>query len=44
MAALNPSSTLAEVIGNKPMPRTEIVKKIWDTLRKIICRIKRTGE
>ena len=27
MAALNPSSTLAEVIGNKAMPRTEIVKK-----------------
>src|SRR6185312_5087692 len=34
MAALNPSSTLAEVIGNKPMPRTEIVKKIWDYVKK----------
>jgi upstream activation factor subunit UAF30 len=34
MAALNPSSTLAEVIGNKPMPRTEIVKKIWDYIKK----------
>jgi upstream activation factor subunit UAF30 len=34
MAALNPSSTLAEVIGNKPMPRTEIVKKIWDYINK----------
>lgn len=34
MAALNPSTTLAEVIGNKPMPRTEIVKKIWDYIKK----------
>jgi upstream activation factor subunit UAF30 len=34
MAALNPSSTLAEVIGNKAIPRTEIVKKIWDYIKK----------
>jgi chromatin remodeling complex protein RSC6 len=34
MAALNPSSTLADVIGNRPMPRTEIVKKIWDYIKK----------
>jgi chromatin remodeling complex protein RSC6 len=34
MAPLTVSSTLAEVIGNKPMPRTEIVKKIWDYIKK----------
>lgn len=34
MAALTPSATLAEVIGNKPTPRTEIVKKIWDYIKK----------
>src|SRR5918993_630642 len=34
MAPLSVSSTLAEVIGNKPMPRTEIVKKIWDYIKK----------
>lgn len=34
MAALTPSATLAEVIGNKPLPRTEIVKKIWDYIKK----------
>jgi len=34
MAPLTPSSQLAEVIGNKGMPRTEIVKKIWDYIRK----------
>jgi upstream activation factor subunit UAF30 len=34
MAPLTVSPVLAEVIGNKPMPRTEIVKKIWDYIRK----------
>jgi chromatin remodeling complex protein RSC6 len=34
MAPLTPSDTLAEVIGNKPLPRTEIVKKIWDYIKK----------
>lgn len=34
MAALNPDQVLADVIGNKPLPRTEIVKKIWDYIKK----------
>jgi chromatin remodeling complex protein RSC6 len=34
MAPLNASPVLAEVIGSKPLPRTEIVKKIWDYIRK----------
>ncbi|HEY9045925.1 MAG TPA: SWIB/MDM2 domain-containing protein [Ohtaekwangia sp.] len=34
MAPLTPSATLAAVIGNKPLPRTEIVKKIWDYIKK----------
>ncbi|AEW02145.1 hypothetical protein A4D02_09010 [Niastella koreensis] len=34
MAPLNPSPVLAEVIGNKPLPRTEIVKKIWEYIKK----------
>ncbi len=34
MAPLTPSATLAEVIGNKALPRTEIVKKIWDYIKK----------
>ena len=29
MKALTPSDSLAAVIGNKPVPRTEIVKKLW---------------
>ncbi|MBN8676536.1 MAG: hypothetical protein J0L56_20600 [Chitinophagales bacterium] len=29
MKALTPSEALAAVVGSKPMPRTEVVKKIW---------------
>jgi chromatin remodeling complex protein RSC6 len=34
MAPLQPDDTLAAVVGNKPMPRTEIVKKVWDHIKK----------
>ncbi|HEY4150199.1 MAG TPA: SWIB/MDM2 domain-containing protein, partial [Chitinophagaceae bacterium] len=34
MAAMNLSPALADVIGPKPAPRTEIVKKIWDYIKK----------
>ena len=28
------SEALAEIVGNGPMPRTEITKKIWEYIRK----------
>ncbi len=34
MVALTPSATLAAVIGSKAVPRTEIIKKIWDYIKK----------
>lgn len=34
MAPLNVSSELSEVVGNKPLPRTEIIKKMWDYIKK----------
>lgn len=34
MAPLAPSDKLAAVIGNKPLPRTEIVKKVWEYIKK----------
>lgn len=34
MAPLTPTDKLAGVIGNKAMPRTEIVKKVWDYIKK----------
>ncbi len=34
MAPLTASPALAEVVGSKPLPRTEIIKKIWDYIKK----------
>lgn len=34
MAPLTLSPALSEVVGNKPLPRTEIIKKIWDYIKK----------
>ena len=34
MAPLNLSPALAEVVGSKPLPRTEIIKKIWAYIKK----------
>ena len=34
MAPLTPSANLAAVVGNTPLPRTEIVKKMWDYIKK----------
>jgi chromatin remodeling complex protein RSC6 len=34
MKPLTPSSTLAEVVGNKAMPRTEVVKKMWAYIKR----------
>ena len=34
MAPLNLSPALSEVVGSKPLPRTEIIKKIWDYIKK----------
>lgn len=34
MAPLTPSASLSEVVGSKPMPRTEIVRKVWDYIKK----------
>jgi len=34
MKAMQPSSSLAAVIGNSSMPRTEVTKKIWAYIKK----------
>ena len=34
MAPLNVSPALGDVIGGKALPRTEIIKKIWDYIKK----------
>ena len=34
MKPLNPSTALAEVIGASPIPRTEVMKKLWAYIKK----------
>jgi chromatin remodeling complex protein RSC6 len=34
MKPMTPSASLAAVVGNKAMPRTEITKKLWDYIKK----------
>ena len=34
MAAMTPSSELAAVVGSKPLPRTEVTKKLWAYIKK----------
>lgn len=34
MKALTPSADLAAIVGPKPLPRTEVVKKMWEYIKK----------
>jgi len=34
MKELTPSAELAKVVGSKPLPRTEVVKKLWAYIKK----------
>jgi chromatin remodeling complex protein RSC6 len=34
MRPVQPSDTLAEVVGNAPLPRTELTKKLWAYIKK----------
>ena len=34
MAPVTPDSLLAAVVGAKPLPRTELTKKLWDYIKK----------
>ena len=33
MAPVQPDEALGAVVGNSPLPRTEITKKVWDYIR-----------
>jgi upstream activation factor subunit UAF30 len=34
MKAMTPTAALAEVVGEKALPRTEVVKKLWAYIKK----------
>ena len=33
MKAMTPSAALAAIIGSKPVPRTEVTKKVWEYIK-----------
>src|SRR5918911_4087202 len=33
MKAVQPSTELAAIVGNTPLPRTEITKRLWDYIK-----------
>ncbi len=33
MMPLQPDEALAAIVGNEPLPRTEVTKRIWDYIR-----------
>ncbi|MCD2322879.1 SWIB/MDM2 domain-containing protein [Sphingomonas sp. IC-56] len=33
-APVTPSEDLAEIVGNDDLPRSEVVKKVWDYIKK----------
>ena len=35
MRALTPSADLAAIVGSKPLPRTEVVKKLWKYIKRL---------
>ena len=34
MKAMTPSASLAAIIGERPVPRTEVTKKVWEYIKK----------
>ncbi len=34
MAPVTPDAVLSAVVGSKPLPRTELTKKLWDYIKK----------
>ncbi len=34
MKPLTPSAALGEIVGAKPLPRTEVTKKVWEYIKK----------
>lgn len=42
MAPHKPSPELAKIVGDEPLPRTEVTKKLWEYIKKNKCQDGRT--
>jgi chromatin remodeling complex protein RSC6 len=43
MKPVQPDDTLAKIVGSKPIPRSEVTKKIWDYIKKNKLRPRLVG-
>ena len=43
MKPLQPSKELAAVVGSDPLPRPEVVSKVWDYIKRTTFRTRRTS-
>ena len=43
MKPVTPDAALSEVVGSKPLPRTELTKKLWAYIKKNNLRTRRTS-
>jgi len=34
MKPMQPDEVLAKIVGDKPLPRTQVTKKVWDYIKK----------
>ena len=41
MKPVQPDATLAEIVGSKAIPRTEVTKKLWAYIKKNGCQDKK---
>ena len=41
MKPVQPDSKLAAIVGSKPLPRSELTKKLWDYIKKHGCQDKK---
>ena len=43
MKPLNPDAALSEIVGSKPLPRTEVAKKLWVYIKKQVSMFEMTA-
>jgi chromatin remodeling complex protein RSC6 len=43
LAPVTPDAALSAIVGSKPLPRTELTKKLWDYIKKNGLQDKKDG-
>ena len=43
MRPVQPDEKLSAIVGSKPLPRSELTKKLWDYIKKTVARIRKNA-